>query len=71
MFLKVTCDFLKATSWMAFETYNTMFSQNFPMLNSIMQSDQVNCECIDIKTQENSIIHIVYLLLCFFWKKCL
>jgi len=31
------------------------------MLNPGMQSDLVNCECIDIKAQENSVLHIVFL----------
>jgi len=31
------------------------------MLNPSMQSDLVNCDCIYIKTKENSVLHIVLL----------
>ena len=46
---------------MAFETWNTLIQHNFHMLNPSMQSDLVNCDCIYIKTKENSVLHIVFL----------
>ena len=59
---KVVCDFL--TTWMAFATWNTLFSHNFDVLNLMMKSDSSHFDCMVLKKQENIVHHIVFLLLC-------
>jgi len=52
------------TTWMAFATWNTLFSHNFDVLNLMMKSDSSHFDCMVLKIQENIVHHIVFLLLC-------
>ena len=56
---KVTCDFLEST-WMAFETWNTLFSHNFDVLNPNMQRDLSGFDCKAPKSQEHIVFYSVF-----------